>query len=67
MLLYAAGPHSGDIIMQESKGFTVLSLEDSSTPPAIVELDDQALSQVAGSKADGPGATWVIEGPGATW
>jgi|KBSMisStaDraftv2_1062788.scaffolds.fasta_scaffold883298_2 hypothetical protein len=53
--------------MQESKGFTVLSLEDSSTPPAIVELDDQALSQVAGSKADGPGATWVIEGPGATW
>jgi len=46
--------------MQESEGFIPPSLLDSSSPQAVVELDDEALSQVAGSMVvpDGPGANW---------
>ena len=59
MLLSAAGPHTGGT-MQESEGFIPPSLLDSSSPQAVVELDDEALSQVAGSMVvpDGPGANW---------
>jgi|KBSMisStandDraft_5_1062788.scaffolds.fasta_scaffold49405_3 hypothetical protein len=46
--------------MQESEGFIPPSLLDSSSPQAVVELDDEALSQVAGAMVvpDGPGANW---------
>ncbi len=56
--------------MQESQGAFALSLPAPSPPSLdLVALDDEALSQVVGSVAFGPGGTWsdLCAGPGNSW
>jgi hypothetical protein len=55
--------------MQKSQGAIALSLPAPSPSLDLVVLDDEALSQVVGSVAFGPGGTWsdLCAGPGNSW
>jgi hypothetical protein len=55
--------------MQKSQGAIALPLPAPSPSLDLVVLDDEALSQVVGSVAFGPGGTWsdLSAGPGNSW
>lgn len=55
--------------MQDSQGAIPLSLSAPTPSLDLVVLDDEALSQVVGSAALGPGGTWsdLFAGPGNSW
>jgi hypothetical protein len=56
--------------MQNSQGAAAPSPPAPSPTVDLVVLDDEALAQVAGSRAlGGPGGNWsdVCSGPGGTW